>query len=109
MEPSFIPYETELKALIQRYLNNEISFDELATWVECNEVGWESHEFDSTAEKMALLVMGTLWEKQDGIHTLESVREVIARELPKSSARAPCLRTCAFGAAALASPSPGCR
>ena len=73
-------YETELKALIQRYLDNEVSFDELATWVECNEVGWESHEFDSVAEKLALMVMGTLWEKQDGVRTPESIRALIVRE-----------------------------
>jgi hypothetical protein len=80
MEPSVIAYELELTSRIRRYLDGELSFNELAYWVENHELSWAEFEFGSLALKLSGLVMMTLWENQDGVHTEDTMRDTIGTE-----------------------------
>jgi hypothetical protein len=80
MDPSVIAYETELTALIRRYLAGELAFKELAHWVNYHELSWAEFEFGSLAAQLSGSVLLTLWEDQNGDHTPESIHERIAED-----------------------------
>ena len=71
---------------MRRFVDAEISFDELASWVERHELHWSSFELDSIAEKLAIAVMHARWdqaycqEHQDTDYPESELRERIAED-----------------------------
>jgi hypothetical protein len=49
---------------MRRFVDAEISFDELASWVERHDLHWSSFELDSLAEKLAGSVMHARWDQE---------------------------------------------
>jgi hypothetical protein len=80
MKSSVIAYETELTAMIRRYLDVQLGFDEVVSWVDDHELSWAEFEFDSVAGKLATLVMSLHWEDENGDHSEESLRRTLSTE-----------------------------
>jgi hypothetical protein len=80
MKPSVIVYESELTALIQRYLDRQVSFEELVHWVDHHELSWAEFDFGSVAEGLSGLVMSLYWEMQDGAYDEQARRDTLSSE-----------------------------
>jgi hypothetical protein len=72
---------------MRRFVDAEISFEELATWVERHELHWADFEIDSIADKMAGAVMHARWDQEycrehgTGEYPEPELRERIAEDL----------------------------
>jgi len=65
-----------------RFSVGKISFDELVSWVDNNELSWGTFEVDSLADKLSIAVMHALWDKQyAGDYPDSELRERIAKDL----------------------------
>jgi len=49
---------------MHRFIDAEISFEELATWVERHDLHWSSFKLDSIADKSAGAVMHARWDQK---------------------------------------------
>ena len=66
---------------MSRFIDAEISFEELASWVERHELDWGSFELDSLAEKLSGAVLLARWDQQYCREHPESASEYLEADI----------------------------
>ena len=68
----------QLLVLTGRFLDNALSFAELAEWVQDREEYWASLPNDAVANVLASTIMLACYEVDAGARSIESVRDVVS-------------------------------